>query len=143
MIYNGVELKEVTEPQVFDTPTEMLAWNGYNPTKRMIVAILPGGVAVDIDKNWLNHCAFIPERPAPKRATYRELAKWLAQGNGEFTEGIEVSGKGPFTKTTNYYDASLSNSPVNAAAKVRKWEDTEWHEPTVDYMGIEEDKCRE
>lgn len=140
-IYDGMKLEEVTEPQVFDAPREMLAWNSVHPTKRMIVAILPGGTAVDIDRNWLSHCAYVPEKAAPRRATHRELSRWLAQGNGEYTRGIEVSGKGPYTKTSIYYDASLSNSPVDDAAKVRKWDDADWHEPTADYLGLE-DKCR-
>ena len=30
-----------------------------------------------------------------------------------------------------------SNAPLREGAKVRKWSDNEWNEPTVDYLGIE------
>lgn len=138
MKYNGMELEEVKEPQVFDGPTEMLAWGTGHPTRRLIVAILPGGIAVDTDRNWLSHCAYVPEAPESRRATYRELSRWLAQGNGEYTRGIEVSGKGPYAKTSIYYDASLSNSPVDDVVRVRKWDDDNWNEPTADYLGLED-----
>ena len=138
--YNGVEIQSITECKVFEEPREMLVWNtSYDgPIEKMVCAIIPyrheGSVITT--SGAFEYCAEIPKKSAPRRATNRELAKWLAQGNGEFTEGIEVSGKGLFTKTTIYYDASLSNNAVNDDVKVRKWDDTEWHEPTVDYMGI-------
>lgn len=32
------------------------------------------------------------------------------------------------------YDKSHGEDSVYAGTIVRKWDDTEWHEPTVDYM---------
>lgn len=73
------------------------------------------------------HCAEIPK---PRRATNRELAKWLSAGCGEYTSQISLI----FNAFT--YDESETNTEVRNYVKVRKWEDTEWHEPTIDYMGI-------
>ena len=129
--YNGQDAEIVTTPQVFEEPKEMLAWNGNLPTKRMIVAILPNGTAIDTDKNWLRQCAFIPIR----RATNRELAKWLAQGNGEVKYSSQYA-----VKIKIEYGTTCDNDPCDGSFKVRKWDDTEWHEPTIDYMGIEEAK---
>ena len=67
------------------------------------------------------------EESKPRRATNRELAKWLAKGNGEKTEDA-------YNKQSHSY--IVDNYLVNDKIKIRKWEDTEWHEPTVDYMGI-------
>lgn len=36
------------------------------------------------------------------------------------------------------YGPKSEDDPVIEYYKIRKWEDTEWHDPTVDYMGIEE-----
>ena len=70
------------------------------------------------------------KKPKPRRATNRELAKWLAQGKGQIL-GTKIS-------TIYDYDAGLAdNGEVPKFFKVRKWEDTEWHEATVDYMEIE------
>lgn len=130
--YNGQYAEIVTTPQVFEKPKEMLAWNGNLPTRRMIVAILPNGTAIDTDKNWLRQCAFIPEKPAPRRATTRELSKWLAQGNGEV---MDING---VVDTVWVYPHIWSKESVRDCVKVRKWDDTEWHEPNVEYMGLEE-----
>lgn len=126
--YNGQYVEIVTTPQVFEKPKEMLAWNGNLPTRRMIVAILPNGTAIDTDKNWLSQCAFIPIR----RATTRELSKWLAQGNGEV---MNINGS---VDTAWEYPHHWSNESVRDCVKVRKWDDTEWHEPDVEYLGINE-----
>lgn len=70
----------------------------------------------------------------PRRATNRELSRWLALGNGEFTEGRECTSGGPYTKTSYYYDAAVSDNPVPDETRIRKWEDADWHEPTISYM---------
>ena len=64
----------------------------------------------------------------PRRATNRELSRWLAQGNGE------CLGSQDDADTAWNYPMECSNVPLREGAKVRKWSDTEWHEPTVDYL---------
>ena len=70
----------------------------------------------------------LPYPPKPRRATNRELSRWLAQGNGE------CLGSQDDADTAWNYPMECSNMPLREGAKVRKWSDTEWHEPTVDYL---------
>ena len=37
-----------------------------------------------------------------------------------------------------FYDTGYEKQTLQSRLLVRKWDDTEWHEPTVDYLGIEE-----
>lgn len=84
--YNGMELQSIAECKVFEEPREMLVWNtSYNgPIEKMVCAIIPyrheGSVITT--SGAFEYCAEIPKKSAPRRATNRELAKWLAQGNG-------------------------------------------------------------
>lgn len=144
MKHKGIELKEITTPQVFDPPKEMLVWDNNNDCKapyvRTVYAVIRtvNGITEVVvggsSYRWL-HCAEIPEEPKPGRVTSRELAKWLAQGNGEW---CMKNGTGQIGANTNYgYGIYEENQNVTDGVLVRKWEDTEWHEPTVDYMGIE------
>ena len=71
------------------------------------------------------------EEPKPRRATNRELAKWIARGNGEVKDIIDV------VLSFCSYPTGLENTEVRNGIKTRKWDDTEWHEPTVDYIGLE------
>ena len=132
--YNGMELEEVSTPQIFDPPKKMLVWNnimGY-AIQSMIVAIverMDGLCAVCYDGEIYPHCAEIPEAPKPRRATNRELARWLAQGNGEV-----LCSDNRMIHSFWEYDRLTSGLSVCDYAKVRKWSDTEWHEPTVEYL---------
>ena len=134
MKYKGKELVEITTPQIFDPPQEMLVWNDtflIEPKKVNVCAIVKLKdyyAAIEIGKvpsyQW-QHCAEIPKA---RRVTNRELSKWLAQGNGEMKAGSELA------YTHMNYNLIRANSEADSTAKVRKWDDTEWHEPTVDYM---------
>ena len=131
--YNGMELEEVTEPQIFDPPKKMLVWNNIMDyaIQSMIVAIverMDGLCAICYDGEIYPHCAEIPEAPKPRRATNRELSRWLAHGNGE------CLGSQDDADTAWNYPMESSNAPLREGAKVRKWSDNEWHEPTVDYL---------
>lgn len=138
--YNGMELEEFSsdKPVIFDSPRAALCWmnNGWQGgVCEYILAFIPRSdscLVVTDHSTWL-HCALLPEKPAPRRATNRELAKWLAQGNGEVNiHNTEVH-------TYFNYTPENANSECNEEKfKVRKWEDTEWHEPTADYLGLED-----
>lgn len=140
MKYKGIELKEITKPQICNPPKKMLVWNNTMDyaVSSMIVAIverMDGLCAMCYDGESYPHCAEIPEEPKPRRATNRELAWWLAQGNGEW---CMKNGTGQIGANTNYgYSTYKENQNVTDGVLVRKWEDTEWHEPTAEYMGIE------
>lgn len=73
------------------------------------------------------YCAEIPEAHL---VTNRELSKWLAKGRGEYRNQTGL--------VSNYYvyDETESDEVVPSYIKVRRWDDNEWHEPTV-YMCIE------
>lgn len=69
-----------------------------------------------------------PEESKP--VTNRELARWLAQGNGE----CKKYDGDIFFSTDHCYWSGEENTP--AIILVRKWEDEEWNEPTREYMGL-------
>ena len=136
MEYKGIELKEITTLQVFDPPKKMLVWwfndDSDIPEEKLVSAIVKttdGIRTITSDLRNYPHCAEIPEEPKPRRATNKELAKWLAQGNGETIEGDWVI-------MAHAYNPDAANDEVSDKIKVHKWDDTDWHEPTVDYLGI-------
>ena len=137
MEYNGIELTEVTESQIIDPPKKMLVWD-YDPgilLKADVLAIVNGrdsGYPVIAKTGVFRHCAEIPEEPKPRRATNRELSKWLAKGHGEYRNQI-----GAVSNLYIYVDLETDEA-VPSYIRVRKWDDADWHEPTVDYMGIEQ-----
>ena len=136
--YNGMEkLEEITETKVFDEPHDMFVWNNSDnvPTRRSVCAIIPYRHAGSVitTSGAYEHCAEIPEKPAPRKATWLEVAKWCATGNGlVYDTNRDRIDTGIMFKPDNEHE------PIMDELKVRKWGDTEWHEPTVDYIGLEE-----
>ena len=140
MIYNGKELKPITEPQVFDPPRKMLVWDGCSiiPQVRDVVAILPKcnvqrRVMTYSGVGW-TYCAEFEEVYNPRRATYLEFSRWLAQGNGQ----VHTDSNGGNIDSAIIYDDKCDDTPVRDGLTARKWGDTEWHVPTIDYLGIKE-----
>lgn len=136
MKYKGKELKEITALQIFDPPKYVIVWDNEDsePLKREVCAIIKhkkSNLAITTDIVYFCHCAEIPEEPKPRRATNRELAKWIAQGKGEKLYDNRI------IETNHKYDSCNESNPVNGYTLIRKWDDTDWQEPTVDYMGIE------
>ena len=126
MKYKGIELKEVTEPQIFDPPKKMLVWDCYgNEVELEVYAITTRKDSNVICENtaW-RHCAEIPEQ---KKVTNRELACWLAGGNGEAKIVNNV-----FINWT--YGEIEADKNVEDNVSVRKWDETEWHKPTREYL---------
>lgn len=141
MKYNGMKLNEFKsdKPVLFDPPKQMICWNneGEIPEKLEVHAYLPASGCCPV-KCWncnMTHCAEIPEASKPRRATNFELMKWLAQGNGY---SRNVRGTIIWTDYEIELECDAVNQPCHENIRIRKWEDTEWHEPTVDYMGLEE-----
>ena len=75
----------------------------------------------------MEHCAEIPKA---RRVTNRELSKWLAQGNGEYSSILSCR----VPSATYNYSLDTATDVLNENILVRKWSDDDWHEPTVDYM---------
>lgn len=137
MKYKGIGLKEFTsdKPVLFDPPKNMLCWDihtdlpqrvnvcGYHPS--MAQPVITG-------LGFFNYCAEIPERLKPRRATNRELAKWLARGNGEYRWAPTNKAHYDFD-----YEFDAAGNACDEDVRIRKWDDDEWHEPTTDYMGLE------
>ena len=136
--YNGMELEEFTsdKPVAFPKGTKAVCWDGDEiKDEKMVIAYVPylryrvltlG--ADDCDGPSYMACALLPDPPKPRRATNRELSRWLAQGNGE------CLGSQDDADTAWNYPQECSDTDVREGAKVRKWSDNEWHEPTVEYM---------
>lgn len=137
MKYRDVEFKEIDikniNPIIYDTPHEMLVWDdGYSePRKEKVYAILPAranGFQVLTYRRAFEHCAEIPKQ---KLVTYRELARWLAQGKGEVKKGHTIC------LTWNYFDNQEDVSLKEDDFFVRKWDSEDWHAPTREYLGLE------
>ena len=134
--YNGMTLEEFIsdEPLTFQPFKKMLTWEeGYSPNEHNVMFVNTRYKVVvfmyqDGEIGISEHCALLPDPPKPRRATNRELSRWLAQGNGE------CLGSQDDADTAWNYPMESSNVPLREGAKVRKWSDTEWHEPTVDYL---------
>lgn len=143
MEYKGIELKRFAsdKPVIFDPPKKMVVWNSVEGESSLtideVIAYIPerdfyGRKSVICKLELYGNCAEIPEEPKPRRATNRELAKWLAQGNGQ------KSGNKGIACISYSYGHLADDCEIDKNVVVRKWDDTEWHEPTVDYMGLEE-----
>lgn len=70
-----------------------------------------------------------PREPKKKRRkTNRELAQWIAQGNGQVKHR-----DGKYAHNTfNAYDIHDDNKPCPDYLVIRGWDETEWHEPEVE-----------
>lgn len=133
MKYKGMELKEVTTPQVCDPPREMLVWGDTFDSPLIVqvaaIAKLNTGITVmGYRHDIYSHCAEIPEEPAPRRVTNKEFSKWLAQGYGQ---GRDANG---FAYTNWSYE--FDDTILPDYTKARRWDDTDWHEPTAEYLGL-------
>ena len=133
MEYKGIELKEITEPQLFDPPKKMLVWGCYENITELYVYAITSRKDFPViceNSNW-RHCAEIPEVPESKLVTYRELARWLSEGNGEVMWANNV--------LSNWnYSTDEENKALDESLSVRKWDDTEWHKPTREYIGLDD-----
>ena len=133
MEYKGIELKEVTEPQLFDPPKKMLVWESYENITELNVYAIVGrkDFPVICENSTWRHCAEIPEVLESKLVTYRELARWLSEGNGE------VMWSKTICSNWNYSNDD-ENEALDESFTVRKWDDTEWHKPTREYLGLKD-----
>ncbi len=145
MKYNGIELKEFTSGKsvVFNPPRKMLVWDGVDlqPKERDVMGYFPARRCLRVISTEYSYqfCAEIPEPPKSRRATNRELAKWLAQGNGEKKRLDEDEKEGVVFASIEFtYELGDTDRPVDECYFIRRWDDEKWHEPTADYMGLEE-----
>lgn len=64
----------------------------------------------------------------PLRLTYKQLAMWLIKGNGQ-----AMTEKRMLLFCTISYESAQETWELPNGWVVRKWNDDEWHEPTMDY----------
>jgi hypothetical protein len=137
MKYYGQKLKKFTSeiPVAFNPPRRMLVWdNDFDkPREADIFAYLPGlRYPAITESTKYACCAEIPEPPKPRRATNRELAQWLTQGNGEY-----LNLQSNMVHNSYSYQRCFEEEECHSSVQVRKLDDEDWHEPTADYMGLE------
>lgn len=140
MKYNGIELKEFTsdKPVLFNPPRKMLVWDSEDsePCEKDVVGYFPNRISVwkvITTTDMFTRCAEIPEWPKSRRATNRELAKWLADGNGQI-----VNHRSNIVHHEYSYGFGFDNESILSTFAIRKWDDEEWHQPTIDYIGLSE-----
>jgi hypothetical protein len=81
---------------------------------------------------WIDNFEYRIQPEGTNLVTNRELARWLAEGNGEY----QMRKGDQFSCFNEYsYDAQDANEPTEIPC-VRKWNDSEWHEPTREYLGL-------
>lgn len=137
MKYNGIELEPITKPQVFNPPKEMLVWDNVfcEPHIELVWGIAPANFEFPIrcvGNGYYQNCAEIPEKT--KRATNLQLVEWLAKGNGVFKN------KGGDTMCVNLYlPESKADIEVDENYVIRPFGTTEWIEPTLENMGMEDE----
>ena len=133
MKYKGIELKEVTEPQIFDPPKKMLVWDCCGDEVELEVYAITTRKDFPVvceNASW-RHCAEIPKVPESELVTYRELARWLAEGYGEVMWANTV--------LSNWnYSTDEENKALDESLSVRKWYETGWHKPTRAYLELED-----
>lgn len=144
MKHKGIELEEITEPQLFNPPKTMLVWDndGECPVELNVCAIVNrDGFRVITERSAWKHCAEIPEEP--KLSTVRQLAQWVRK-NGEVRYEFLPMGTVLITSDL-HYEPGEEDKEVSCMEKrkynavkvfVRKWSETEWHAPTMEYLGL-------
>lgn len=96
----------------------------------------------DSQKKWFEHIGHEPVQvshwmekplPPPKRATWEQLAYWLVDARG-----LVLDADTNRVDTGVFFSNENMHEEVGERWKVMKRGDSEWNEPTVDYMGLEE-----
>lgn len=83
----------------------------------------PVEVETSEGKMYLANGAEIPKK---RRMTNRELARWLAQGNGQW-RGIANN-----TIGMSYSYGIFDDKEILDGIMIRGWDETEWHEPEIE-----------
>ena len=77
----------------------------------------------------------IPRQKGEHLARMHELAEWLAKGNGQV---CDYRGAGVVDRSCSVSDGIryqiFESFDYCGSLVIKKWGDTEWHEPTREYM---------
>ena len=96
---------------------------------KTIQILTVSGEWIDIEEpSWedVNDYRIKPE-PEKRRMTLNELAKWLAQGNGQVCNTNTES-----CSTYIAYYKSENDNVCSPYIRIRAWDEEEWHEPLVE-----------
>lgn len=85
-----------------------------------------GDWVVDLEPKWYDNYEYRIKPETKTHLTNRQVAEWLAKGNGETLSlgNMRIS-------VLNYSELA---EELLCECKIRKWNDTEWHEPTKEYI---------
>lgn len=107
----------------------------YNEGKQIQYEL--NGEWYDLDEpNWDSDYNFRikPEDSKTRRMTFRELARWLAKGNGQYLSQNEFA----YDCITGY-TIEVDDRELPEAYKIRRWDSSEWIEPT---RQVYEEDCK-
>ena len=136
MKYNGQEIEPITTQQIFDPPRRMLVWDSACGTpliERVCAITIRKPFPVITVESCYDYCAEIPKQK-PKRATYLQLAEWLAKGNGICRKNPTKFADTSFTLHIDEENRELEEGEF----LIRPFGITEWLEPTLENMGMED-----
>lgn len=140
-ISNNLTEEEIIEK--FKTlRTELKRWLKNNDSRNLLVNNLQYSIKTalnltDVNKHLSEVVDFskidtITNMKKTRRMTYRELAKWISNGNGEWAFSEKCDNNVSIHSLDFVYYACDENKPVSGKYKIRGWDDTEWHEPLIE-----------
>lgn len=86
----------------------------------------------ELEPEWYDNYKYRIKPETKTRLTNREVAEWLAKGNGQirFDDG-DLGKEEHFYSGISY---PWCCDDYSCFGKIRKWSDREWHEPTREYI---------
>jgi len=135
------EMKEMEFADWNGTPFEAYRCNNCDShcdgLKTKIVSYVNGKWVTKNGIEWLHVYPVDLNKEKPKRMTNRQLAMWLAKGNGQMmylSHGDLSVDNSTCLSATYYYVLSQESFECNDRIRVRKWDSEEWVEPTIDLL---------
>lgn len=110
--------------------------------KKKVQVKLPLSGWSDMPKDWAwdygMEYRIVEEEEKPTRLNWYMLAMWLAKGNGQaHSSNLEDD----MIITSLNYNPLFGADTLDNSWQVRRWDDTEWHEPTLEYCFPEVRVC--
>lgn len=116
---------DADEAEVYDIDVRRL--NGIGNCN-LIVGYLNGHWRAESGVHWSHVYPIEWNKKPKKRLTNRELAMWLAKGNGQ------VKYATGYVSAYHGYAEGIDHEETQEEIKVRKWDSTEWVEPTTEFL---------
>ena len=92
---------------------------------------LSGWTNIHKDWVWDYGCEYrIVENEGVFRINWYMLAMWLAKGNGQ---AHSINMEDDMIISSLNYNPVFGADTLDSSWQVRRWDDTEWHEPTLEY----------